>query len=100
MSKNIGVMKYAALLAASATIFFAGGCKTTGTERAAKAAESLEAMQAEIGKANDQIGVSVAALNDLVKSPKEDPKPQYVAFTTAMDALDAQLEALKSRSER
>ena len=99
MFKGIGAMKSAALLAACATIFLAAGCKTTGTERAAKAAESLEALQADIQTAADRLGASVTALNDLVKSPKEDPKPQFVAFTTAMDALEAQLGVVRNRKE-
>jgi chromosome segregation ATPase len=75
------------------------GCKTTGTERAEMAAQSLEALQADITKTNQQLGVTLTSLNDLVKNPKEDLKPQYQTFTKAMDGLEAQVASLKSRSE-
>ena len=88
-----------AALAAGILIFQVAGCKTTGTERAARASESLAALQAEIQKTSDQLGVSVTALDDLVKNPNPDLKPQFDTFSKAMEVLEAQIAATRSRSE-
>ena len=92
-------MTSAAWIAVMGLFLCAAGCKTTGTERAEMAAQSLEALQTDINKTNQQLGVTVAALDDLVSKPKEDLKPQYDTFTKSMDALEAQIAAVKSRSE-
>jgi hypothetical protein len=93
------VKNIAAVLAASALLSISAGCRTTGTERAAKAAESLNVLQAEIGSANEKLGLSVAALNDLVKNPQSNLRPQYETFSKSLEALDAQIASVRSRAE-
>jgi DUF2959 family protein len=96
---SIDQKSFVAAITASAAIFFAAGCQTTASERAANTAESLNTLQAEIKKANDALGVSVTSLDDLVQNPKPDLKPQYDAFSKAMDNLDGQLAVVKKTSE-
>jgi hypothetical protein len=93
------ITRLAAVLAACASIFVSAGCRTTGTQRAEMAAQSLGDLQAEIKTAGEKLNVSVVALNELVKNPQSDLKPQYDAFTKSMDALEGQINSVKSRSE-
>jgi hypothetical protein len=98
MSKRRDVtMRLAALLACGALLVT--GCATTGPERAAQSAESMQATRGEFEKALEQLDAVVAALDDLVTNPEADLKPQYQAYATALDALDARVVSIRKRAD-
>ena len=99
MLRNLFFSKAVAVLAACTVLGLSVGCKTTGTERAAQAAGSLQALRAEVQKAEGLLNGAVTSLDDLVNNPKQDLNPQYKAYSDSMDALEAQLGVVRAQAE-
>ena len=98
MNSKIKVVRNVAAMACLGALVVAG-CSTTGPERAARAAASMETVKAEVEKVNGQIDVTLAALNDLVSKPQENLKPQFDAYTQAVKELEAQAKLVGQRAD-
>jgi hypothetical protein len=65
------------------------GCASTGSDKAASTASSLNKASTTIAKGNTQIDQVLADLIDLVNNPKPDMRDQYKEFCSSVDKLGA-----------
>lgn len=75
------------------------GCKTTGQQKAATAATSLQSTRAEIASVTSALDKAVAALANLVEKPQSDLKPQFDAFKAEVTALQGQSQSVGSSAQ-
>jgi len=87
------------------TVTLLGGCATTGTDRSAKASNSIQEVDNEIRKMNVQIDVTAASLYTLVNTGKPDLKKSFDSYTDNVAKLDKEgnkvierLQEMKLRS--
>jgi len=87
------------------TAAFLGGCATTGTDRSAKASNSIQEVDNEIRKMNVQIDVTAASLYTLVNTGKPDLKKSFDSYTDNVAKLEKEgnkvikrLQEMKLRS--
>ena len=101
MAGNIGITKgttVAALVAVAIGLTGCGGGGSgSGYQRAAGMGGSLLKDKADMLKLKDQVTATTAALNDLITDPQRDLKPQYKAFTGAVNKLDAMAKKSRER---
>ena len=74
-----------------------GGSSSSGYQRAAGAGGSLLKDKADMLKLKDQVTATTATLNDLIGDPQRDLKPQYKAFTGALNKLDSMAKKTRER---
>ena len=78
------------LVAIATTAAILAGCSSpTGYQTGSRAATALSASADNITQTSAQIERTIVALNDLVKRPQPDLRPQFRTFTTEVDNLDA-----------
>src|SRR5438552_14019335 len=61
------------------------GCTTTGYKRSDAAARSLDAAAVQVQVQRQALGATMESLQDLVKQPAADLKPQFARFSGALD---------------
>jgi len=80
------IRNFLILTAATALI---AGCATSGYESGTKTAKNIQKASGKIAELNTQVDTTLAALNDLVGSPKPDLRPQYKTFASQMKDLES-----------
>jgi hypothetical protein len=77
----------------------ATGCASTGNDKAARAAKSLERSSQMIVKCSQLMDQTLANLNDLVANPSPDLRKQFEAFNSSVDDLGANARDVSSQAE-
>jgi outer membrane murein-binding lipoprotein Lpp len=78
------------LVAIVTTAGILAGCSSpTGYQKGARAATAINAAADDITQTSAQVERTIVALNDLVKRPQPDLRPQFRTFTAAVDNLDS-----------
>lgn len=67
----------------------AGGCASTGYEKANNTSVTVEKAAREIRRGNGQIDAVLFALSSLVNNPEADIKPQFAKFDSALGKLES-----------
>lgn len=82
-----------------AVVVLATGCaSTTGTERAASAAGSLDSLVAALKGVDGGIDQALQALDALVSKPGDDVKAQFEAYKTSVTALEGQAKTVSGQA--
>src|SRR5438105_14376537 len=76
------------------------GCMSTGYNKSDAAARSLESASAEVQAQSHALEVTVATLSDLINNPSSDFKPQFIAFSKALDGLVASAKSNEAAEKR
>lgn len=74
------------------------GCSSTGRSSSTKTTSSIQDLQKRIVTGEENMNAAVGALASLVNKPEADLRPQYKAFLSALDKLEAQIK--KGQSQR
>jgi hypothetical protein len=77
----------------------AGCASDSGTGRSAKALDGITVVKNEITKGITQVDVTIAALNDIVNTPKPDLMPQYKNFAAQVETLDSMAKNVRERNQ-
>ena len=77
------------------------GCSSSskGPKRSATAADGIGVVRSEVNKGIAQVDATVAALNDLVNTPKSDLTPQYKHFSSQVDKLEDLAKKVAARNQ-
>lgn len=86
---TLAVVTVAALLA---------GCASSGSQKGEKTAAQLDATAAEIELGKAQVQIALDTLNDLMKQPAEDLRPQYKTFSSAVSKVAATARRVEARA--
>ena len=101
MANKAGIRKGLAFMALMAMTVALTGCgggsSGSGYQRAASAGGNLLKDKADTLKLKDQVTATTAALKDLLGDPQRDLKPQYKAFTGALNKLDSMAKKSRER---
>ncbi len=96
-------IRRAAAISSSLTVLvLAGavaGCSSPGYKTAEAKVESLGAVRTELDQGKKQIGVVVAALEQVVTTGSTDPRPAYDKFVAELANLESTAANVKSRAE-
>ena len=87
-SMGISLQGWAAALAGVVAASLVG-CHTTGYRQSDAAAGSSQAASAEILVESRELEATAGALTELVNQPAADARPQFLAFSAALDRLSA-----------
>jgi len=75
------------------------GCATKGYDRAAAAGTALQAAADQISETSTQLTTTMDALNGLVERPQADLRPQFTAFSSALDKLQSLAKDVDARAK-
>jgi hypothetical protein len=87
------------LFTLATAIGLATGCASTGNDKAASTAKSLERSSQMIVKSSQLIDQTLANLNDLVANPSPDLRKQFDAFNSSVNDLGANARDVSSQAE-
>lgn len=76
------------------------GCQTSGYNKSAAAAVSLQAASAEVQSESRALETTIAVLNDLVEHPSGDLRTQFRAYRVALDRLTAAVKRTEATGDR
>lgn len=70
-------------------LLWLAGCESTGYQKGALAAKSLDTAAVEVAAESAQLETAISSLEDLVNKPAGDLKPQLQRFSLSLDQLVA-----------
>lgn len=76
------------------------GCATTGMERAAKTTDSMQQVEGDYIKASEQIDVTRASLENLIKPSQSDLRKNYDTYAEDVEKMEKLGKQLDSHSEK
>jgi len=83
--------------AAALLLLSIAGCKSSGYEKQSATGASLRESANRIDLTQKKLDETIASLNDLVKDPKPDLRPQYQTFSGNVNSLDSLAKSLHSQ---
>jgi hypothetical protein len=101
MANKAGITKgfaSMALVAVAVALTGCGGSSSSGHQRAAGVGGSLLKDKADMVKLKDLVTQTTTTLNDLIGDPQRDLKPQYKAFSSAVNKVDSMAKKTRERS--
>jgi hypothetical protein len=69
-----------------------------GQEAQQKTAVGIAELQAAVGRGQEQLATTMAALKDLIENPQQDLRPQYEVFTQAVTELRADARVVQDHA--
>ncbi len=78
------------VVAMCAVALAAASCATGGTARSQKAVSSMSSIENEFSTGKEKIDAMLKALSDIQQTASKDARPAFKAYTSAVDAIEAQ----------